>query len=119
MATALAATLFVAAGPSSDAESTRQFRPPPGPWFQWVDGGYVARWAETGGDREHALDVLALKYLRDYTRDEAVAGDIAGIYWCGTPVLEQLHSGQLPPRELTEAALRRRAQSLVATSLGF
>lgn len=93
---ALAAALLATAGPPSDSAS----RPD-------------RHWQDTGADRQYALDALSLKYLRDYTRDEAVVSGIAGLYWCGTPVLSELQSGRLPRSELTDSALRHRAQSLV------
>jgi hypothetical protein len=110
---ALAAALFAAAGPWSDSGSRTGFHTPHGSSFRWVDEADVLHWADTGAGRPYALDALSLKYVRDYTQNEAIVSGIAGIYWCGTPVLTELQSGRLPRNELTATALRRRAQSLL------
>ena len=68
------------------------------------------------GDREYALDALALQYLADFTDDERLIRDTASVYWCGTPVFAQLDS--LTPEERSRVALRMRARAMVIRAGG-
>ena len=77
-------------------------------------GSGVLHWPDTAANREYALDALSLEYVADYTSDPRTRERISSLYWCGTPIDTELAAGRLPPAELTEVALRHRAQRLVA-----
>ena len=76
-------------------------------------GSGVLHWPDTAANREYALDALSLEYLSDYTSDRKILERITRVYWCGTPIDTELAAGHLRREEITEAALRRRASSVI------
>ena len=77
----------------------------------------AAMLASSYSDQDYALDALALEYLGDYVEDPLLRSWIARSYWCWTPVESELAHGG--PEDLTEKALRARAQAMAQRYAGL
>ena len=77
----------------------------------------AAMLASSYSDRDYALDALALEYLGDYVEDPLLRSWIARSHWCWTPVESELAHGG--PEDLTEKALRARAQAMAQRYAGL